>query len=231
MIGAEIVRRLASLDYELHFSYCNSNAEAKALVKETGAHAHRIDYRGSWEPPPIEVDVLVNNAGVNLSGHDYSATTDEELQMTLCVNVLAPVRLCRHFAPGMAERGFGRIVNINSLWGIAAPAMRLSYSMSKFALRAMTGTLAQELASFGVTVNDVCPGPVDTSMLRAMGAAAVANGEFKSIEGYLDSVSHEVPIGRLIDPRDVIDAVVFLLSPGAATWTGQAIRVDGGLFK
>jgi NAD(P)-dependent dehydrogenase (short-subunit alcohol dehydrogenase family) len=190
-----------------------------------------LNFLEAWDPPQLDIDALINNAGINLSGHDYRATSEEELRQTVEVNLLAPFRLCQHFCPGMTSRGFGRVININSLWGLSAPANRLSYSISKFALRAMTATLAQELAPFGVTVNDVCPGPIDTSMLRSMGEAAVAEGRFLSVEEYLSSVSNEVPIGRLIGPNDVADTVVHLLGPGANACTGQAIRVDGGLLN
>jgi NAD(P)-dependent dehydrogenase (short-subunit alcohol dehydrogenase family) len=228
-IGSALVRRFAEDGYDIEFSYNRRWSQADELSREYGIRKHRLDFTQAWSPPDTTADILVNNAGVNLSGHDLSDTTDPEITQTLEVNLLAAIRLARYFTPLMVSNGFGRIININSLYGVFAPARRLSYAISKFALRAMTGSLAQELAPHGVTVNDICPGPVDSEMLRSMGAQAVADRRYPDLEHYLTDVGREVPIGRLIKASEVAAVAAFLATESAAACTGQAILVDGGL--
>lgn len=228
-IGRGIVERLANEGHTIHFSFCSSEAEARELESSLGATAHHIDYSTEWAPPISQADILINNAGINLSGHDVLATSQEEIEATLCVNFGAAMRLCQHFVPEMKARTWGRIVNVNSLYCLLRPRIRLSYTTSKFALRALTGTLAAELASSGITVNDVCPGPVDSQMLRTMGQLAVEAGRYGSLEEYLQGVGRDVPIGRLISPAEVAEAVAFLISDLAGACTGLSLRVDGGM--
>jgi NAD(P)-dependent dehydrogenase (short-subunit alcohol dehydrogenase family) len=115
--------------------------------------------------------------------------------------------------------------------GYLAVSVQDLMATDKFALRAMTCSLAQELAPFGITVNDVCPGPVDSAMLRSMGAGAVEEGRYDSVEEYLASVGQDLPTRRLVLPSEVASAVSYLASPESSACTGQAIRVDGGLLN
>ncbi len=230
-IGSELVRSFVANGYRVAFSYNRHMDQARALAAEYDLEIYEIDFLSDWTPPTEAPDILINNAGVNLSGHSLEHTTDREIESSTQVNLLAPLRLARQYAPSMIEKGFGRIININSLYGLYAPALRLSYSVSKFALRAMTMTLSQELAPYGITVNDVCPGPVDSDMLRKMGAEAVARGRFTDLQHYLAAVADDVPIKRLISAEDVAAVALFLASDQASACTGQAICVDGGLLN
>ena len=229
-IGGSLVRRFAEDGYDLELTYNTNVEQAHEFESHYGARLHHIDYLRDWQAPESQVDVLINNAGVNLSGLPLAETTDDELRNSFEVNVVAAARLAREFSPGMKQRGFGRIININSLYGLRGPALRLSYAMSKFAMRAMTGSLSQELAPFGITVNDICPGPVNSAMLRRMGERAVEVGRFSDVDQYLAEVGSEVPIGRLIEPSEVAAVAAFLAGPSAAACTGLAIRVDGGML-
>lgn len=227
-IGSAIVRRFARDGHRVTFTWAHSAEEAHELAAELDVRSLHLDMLADWNPPDVHVDVLVNNVGVNLSGHGVDAVTDVELQTTFKVNVLGAVRLAQAYLPAMANRGFGRIVNINSLYGLTVPAHRLSYGVSKFAMRAVTSSLAQEFARHGVTVNDVCPGPVDSAMLRAMGQTAVDHGRSASLTAYLADVAREVPIGRLIAATEVAAATAWLASAESGACNGVALRVDGG---
>lgn len=229
-IGEALVREFAQRGDHVHFSYNSSLQQAEALAAELNVTPLRLDLANPFDPPDLQPDILVNNAGVNLSGHPLSATSDDEVLATHRVNVLGPLRLCQAYVPGMASRRFGRIININSLWGLAAPANRLSYAMSKHALRALTLSLADELAGDGITVNDICPGPVDSAMLRSMGAEAVASGRFDSVADYIYDVEREMPTGSLVTPEQVAAVAAFLATPEASNCNGLAIKVDGGLL-
>ena len=230
-IGSAIVRALAAAGDSVTFTYRSKPDAADRLAAECGATACHLDLERDWTPPALDIDVLVNNAGISLSGHAIWDTPDEDLQRSLTVNYLAPVRLIRHYSAGMRERGFGRIVNINSLYGLTAPARTLGYTASKHALRAATRSLAQELAPYGITVNDVCPGPVDSEMVRSRGDVAVAAGRVASIAAYLDEFAARVPLGRLIAAEEIAQAVAFLTGEGSAALTGLAVRVDGGMLN
>ncbi|HAN47881.1 MAG TPA: hypothetical protein DCQ20_03220, partial [Nitrospira sp.] len=208
----------------------DSERTAQELSADTGTEAIRVDFsRPGWQIDPSGELILINNAGVNLSGHSVADTTEAEMDYTLKVNLLAPWRLAQALTPHMATTGWGRIVNINSLWGLASAKNRFSYAASKHALRALTATLALELADQGITVNEVCPAAVATDMLAGMAEQAVAAGRFASTEAYLADCANSIPTKRLVAPTSVAALVLFLCSKDAQDITGQSICVSGGM--
>ena len=162
------------------------------------------------------VDILVNNAGINILG-DISEVRDRDLTEMLQNNLVSPLRLARGIAAGMAERRYGRIINISSIWGVVSRARRLSYTVSKAGLDGLTRALAIELAPHGILVNSVSPGYVDTELTRK-----------NNTPQELDAIRKSVPLGRLIEPEEIAEVVAFLCSSRNRCITGQTILVDGG---
>jgi len=162
------------------------------------------------------IHVLVNTAGINPIS-PLAQIADDGLRETLQVNLLAPFRLSRAVAPGMIESGFGRIVNVSSIWSMVARGGRASYSMSKAALNGMTRSLAIELAPHNILVNAIAPGYVLTDLTRQ-----------NNTEAELSDISRSIPLGRLAQPAEVAAVVAFLCSPRNSYLTGQTIVVDGG---
>jgi NAD(P)-dependent dehydrogenase (short-subunit alcohol dehydrogenase family) len=162
------------------------------------------------------VDVLVNCAGINRLATGVEVS-DADVADTLATNLTGPVSLCRTLAPRMVKRGFGRIVNISSIWSIVAKPGRLAYSISKAGLNAMTRSLAVELARFNVLVNAVAPGFVDTALTRQ-------NNSPEEIE----VIRRSIPMERLARPEEIAEVVAFLCSERNTYVTGQIIPVDGG---
>jgi NAD(P)-dependent dehydrogenase (short-subunit alcohol dehydrogenase family) len=162
------------------------------------------------------VTVLVNDAGVNFIA-PLESLEDGKVRETLQVNLLAPLRLIRLLAPAMAKEGYGRIVNISSIFSVVSRPGRVSYSISKAGLDALTRSLALELAPRGILVNGVAPGYVDTELTRRNNAP----GEIRRIEG-------TIPLGRLARVDEIAALVGFLCSEENGYLTGQTILVDGG---
>lgn len=164
----------------------------------------------------VTPDVLVNNAGVNPLAA-FPEIGDADLDEVLAVNLLAPLRLCRTLAPRMAAQGYGRIVNISSVWSLVAKPRRGAYSISKAGLNAMTRALAVEVASQGVLVNAVAAGFVATEL-------TVRNNSPEDLE----EVVRQIPAARLAQPSEVAELVAFLCSERNAYATGQVVACDGG---
>lgn len=164
----------------------------------------------------LELSVLVNNAGTRSVAYVEGFDTDGFLNLQQ-VNVTAPFFLCRAVIPGMRERGFGRIVNLTSVFSVVSKPGRSAYSMSKLGLLGMTRALALEVAADNVLVNCLGPGFVETeATIRTLGEAGLAE------------MIAQVPMGRLAQPEEIAHYVVFLASEANTYMTGQNMIVDGG---
>lgn len=162
------------------------------------------------------VDVLVNNAGINLLG-SVLEIDEKNISETVQVNLLTPLQLVRAVVPGMIKNNYGRIVNISSIWGIITKPRRLTYSLTKSGLIGMTRTLAVELAPYNILVNAVAPGYVNTELTRQ-----------NNTEQELEIIRKSIPIQRLAEPSEIAEVVAFLCSEKNTYITGQVIVVDGG---
>lgn len=161
------------------------------------------------------LDALVNNAGIAIF-KPLTETTFEDWSRVLAVNLSGPFLCTQAAIPLLAERG-GAIVNITSISGLRASTLRTAYGTSKAALAQLTKQQAVELGQFGIRVNAVAPGPVDTAM-----AKAVHSPEIRA--DYHDAM----PLGRYGREAELAEAIVFLCSDRAAFVTGQQLAVDGG---
>jgi len=168
------------------------------------------------------LDICVNAAGiiVRASGLD---TSDEDWQRTLNVNVSGVFYMCRAAIRQMKVQGKGAVVNFGSIWGELSGKGALAYAMSKGAVHQITRTFAIEHARDGVRVNAVCPGEVNTPMLRAAGRAAPLTDEQLREMG-----ERVVPMGRLAEPEEIAQMVLFLASDAASYIIGGMHYVDGG---
>jgi NAD(P)-dependent dehydrogenase (short-subunit alcohol dehydrogenase family) len=173
------------------------------------------------------VDVLVNNAGVRGPTAPVIAYPLADWEAVLAVNLTAAFLCCQAFAPGMLKKGGGRIINISSMAGKTPYPLRSGYAASKWGLIGFTLTLAQELGPHGITVNAVCPGPVENSaMLSVMRERAAATG--KPIDEVRAEYFQHLAIPRLPGEEDVAAMVAYLVSDAASCITGQALQVSSG---
>ena len=202
----EPLEALASdLGNRAHVLPCNlSNAEeVEGLVKRG------IEAMGS-------VDILVNNAGITKDGLAMRMS-DDDWQSVIDVNLTAAFRLCRAAIRGMMKARWGRIVNISSVVGRAGNAGQANYAASKGGLVALSKSLAEEVASRGITVNCVAPGFIETPMTEKLNEAQRA------------TILASVPAGRMGTPQEIAAAVLYLASQEAAYVTGATLHVNGGM--
>ena len=163
-----------------------------------------------------QFDILVNNAGINFISPLPEIATDQWSQM-LSVNLTAPMKLVQKVIPHMQKSKWGRIVNISSIFSNITREGRASYSASKSGLNGLTRSAAVELGKYGILVNAVCPGYVETQLTHQNNSPA-------DIERILKTI----PLGRMADPSEIAELVEFLCSDRNSYITGQMITADGG---
>lgn len=167
----------------------------------------------------IDVDVLVNNAGVYFYS-PIEKMKDEDILNSIKLNTIAPYMLIKSVVPSMKKRGFGRIINIGSISGVMGEANASIYSMTKASLIGLTKSLALELAQDNITVNIINPGWVDTELI---------NNENLEEDFSKDEIIETIPQRRFVDPEEIASTCEFLISDKAKTITGQSINICAGL--
>jgi len=162
------------------------------------------------------IDICVNNAGINII-KPYEEYSADEYQRLMSINLTAPFSLTQQLIPGMKKRGFGRIVNIASIWSEISKPGRSLYTTSKTGLVGLTRSLAVEHASSNILVNAVSPGFTRTELTEE----SLSTDEIKTL-------SEQIPVGRFAEPNEIAQTVLFLCSEMNTYITGQNIVVDGG---
>ena len=206
-------------------AYCDlgDSAQIERMVEQVMAHYGRID-------------ILVNNARA-IIGRDKVSVTELEQEVWehfLKINTTAPYLLTKEVGRRMIEAGNGgRIINIASNASKQASATGAAYSASKFAVLGLTQASALDLAPYGITVNAVCPGPINTDRMsyweRDQAAErGISQEEFRG--QIVQAGAQASPLGRIAEPQDVANVVAFLASDEASFVTGQAYNVNGGLL-
>ena len=197
------------------------------LAAELGERAHVLPCNLS-DPEVVEalpkqaveamgsVDILVNNAGITRDNL-FMRMSDEEWQSVIDVNLTSTFRLCRGVLRGMMKARWGRIVNVTSIVGTTGNPGQGNYCAAKAGLTGMSKSLAQEVASRGVTVNCVAPGFIATAMTDKL------NDDQK------ERISAQIPAGRMGTPEEIAAAALYLASAEAGYVTGATLHVNGGM--
>jgi NAD(P)-dependent dehydrogenase (short-subunit alcohol dehydrogenase family) len=195
----------------------NGGGEARSFVADVSRESDVDKLRQELAAIYSRVDILINNAGINIRKNLIDFTLDEwsTVQNT---NVTAVFLMCRAFVPMMQGSGYGRILNMTSIMSHVSMPQRTAYSASKAALLGMTKALALELAPHGITVNGISPGPFATEMNIPLLENPEVNAQFTS----------RIPIGRWGKVEEIGRLAVYLCSPEAGFITGTDILIDGG---
>lgn len=229
-IGAEIARRFAAEGDRITV-LARTREEVEKVADEVGGYGVRCDV---GEPASVEaafmaagpVDVLINNAGMARSSPVLKTDVrvwDEHLKVNLTGAFLCSLKVL----PGMASRGNGRIINISSVAGLKGYAYLAAYCASKHGLIGLTRSLAAEYAEKGVTVNSICPGYVESSLLTGS-IQNIVDKTGRDIDEVRSELEARNPQRRFVDPAEVAAMCVFLASESARGVNGQAITICGG---
>ncbi len=228
-IGRAIAVALGREGAHVIVNYNGSEEQAKEtckLIEENGGSCESMRFNVAEEitmeamksilEKHGKLDILVNNAGITKDGL-LMRMTDADFESVLDVNLKGAFHTIRAASKQMLKQRSGRIINISSVSGIMGNAGQANYSASKAGLIGLTKATARELASRGITVNAVAPGFIETDMTDKLSDTVKENA------------CKQIPLGKMGNPEDIAEAVVFLASEKAAYITGQVLCVDGGM--
>ena len=229
-IGRAVVEKLAALGCNVAFSYQSSKEQADQLMKSAGKSgarlaASRVDVRDldavkAWIENVKKdfggLDILVNNAGIIIDKPLMTMAKDD-WQQVIDTNLTGMFNVSRASIVTFMKQKSGAIINISSVSGTIGLPGQTNYSASKGGINAFTKALAKEVASFGIRVNAVAPGFIETEILD------------KFSKEQKEKIVQNIPLNRIGTVGDVANCVAFLLGPRAQYITGQVIHVDGGL--
>jgi 3-hydroxybutyrate dehydrogenase len=221
--GFEPARDITSLCHDIEHSYgvhtIYSGADLRRPAEIEAMVADALDAFGT-------VDIVVNNAVVRHTA-PVEAFGASEWDDGIAVNLSAAFHAIRLTLPGMKQRGWGRIINVSSIYGLRGAVNRVGYVTSKTALIGLTRAVALETVAHGITCNAVCPGTTETPVHEATILASMAGGLSRT-ESERRLLAGKQPTGRLIAADDVAALMVFLCGPESASITGAIVPIDGG---
>jgi NAD(P)-dependent dehydrogenase (short-subunit alcohol dehydrogenase family) len=218
--GADVAISCSHAGGELADGVCNTirdmGRKAEYFVFDIAEHGE-VETMCSRVKEDFEtIDILVNNAGITRD-RSFKKMTRETWDEVMDTNLNSVYDITRHFIDGMAERGWGRVINISSIVGQIGNFGQANYAAAKAGMIGLTKTLAREYGRKGVTVNAIAPGFIQTRMMSGVPDKAI------------ESVLAMTPIGRLGDPMEIGAGVLFLASPSASFITGHVLDINGGL--
>jgi len=228
-IGAAAARRLAQEDARLLLSDADG-AGARELAQELGEGAealeHDVTSEERWQAVLAHaldlhgrIDVLLNNAGVFLAA-PLTETSLAQFRLLMDVNVVGVFLGMRTVAPAMIERRAGSVINVSSVAGLTGSPFLTAYAASKWAVRGMSKVAAKELAQFGVRVNSLHPGQIDTDMNTR---------QREQTPELIDKLIRGIPLRRIGTPEEVAHAIAYLASDESVYVTGSELVIDGGV--
>ncbi|MGO9802939.1 MAG: acetoacetyl-CoA reductase [Steroidobacteraceae bacterium] len=225
-IGAATCRALQQAGYQVAATFVGDVAAARLLREQSAIPAFQwnvadFDACQSGVAEIVRslgpVDVLVNNAGITRDASLHKMTR-EQWREVVDVNLGGCFNMCRAVIGPMRERGFGRIVNVSSVNGLAGQFGQTNYAATKAGIIGFTKALALESAAHGITVNVVAPGYTDTAMVAAVRPDV------------RERIIASVPLRRLARPEEIAAAIVYLVSDAAAFVTGETLSINGGQY-
>ena len=223
-IGEAISRALQANGFTVAANYGGNAERAKAFTDATGIASYQwdvgdhqacIDGCAQVEADLGPIGVVVNNAGITRDSVLHKMSF-EDWNEVMRINLGGCFNMTKPTFPGMRERSWGRIVNVGSINGQAGQYGQVNYAAAKSGIHGFTKALAQEGAKYGVTVNAVAPGYIDTDMVSAVPQAV------------LDKIIAKIPVGRLGQADEIARGVVFLCSEDAGFITGTTLSMNGG---
>jgi 3-oxoacyl-[acyl-carrier protein] reductase len=232
-IGTAVSLMLAKEGANVCLTYRSHKEEAEAIVKEIEGMGRKAicvkcDIAVFAEAEAVvkaalekfgRIDILVNNAGMNWDGVCWKMT-EEQWDRVLEVNLKGYFNFTRHTAPLLKDQKYGRIINVTSINGLRGKFGQSNYSASKAGIIGYTKAVAKELGAFGITVNAVAPGLIETPMLK----------ESEARDKIVDMAMAEIVLKRVGEPDDLANLIAFLASDKAKHITGECIKVDGGQY-
>jgi acetoacetyl-CoA reductase len=223
-IGEAISLALKDMGMTVAANYAGNDERARAFSDRTGIKAYKWDVSDfeatqagvkQVEDELGAVDVVVNNAGITRDG-TLARMDKQAWNEVLDTNLGGCFTMAKAVFDGMKTRGWGRIVNIGSINGQAGQYGQVNYAAAKSGIHGFTKALAQEGAKFGITVNAIAPGYIDTDMVAAVPAPV------------LEKIVAKIPVGRLGQAKEIARAVAFLVDEDAGFVTGSTLSINGG---
>lgn len=223
-IGEAISLALRDLGMTVVANYGGNDQKAREFTERTGIKSYKwdvgdhqacLDGCAQVASDVGPVDAVVNNAGITRDGVLQKMSFDDWNEV-IRINLGGCFNMAKACFPGMRERGWGRIVNIGSINGQAGQYGQVNYAAAKSGIHGFTKALAQEGAKYGVTVNAIAPGYIDTDMVAAVPAAV------------LEKIVAKIPVGRLGHAHEIARGVAFLCSEDGGFVTGSTLSINGG---